>query len=176
MKLLSVIRKDKENSVEFIVETIRKGNKRILNIGSSSSSFGENCINLDIRETNGVDVVADAHMLPFGEKAFDICVLCAVLQYCENPCEVAREVGRVLIPGGIAVIDAPFGQQYCLGTPDLYRFSVDGLKAIFGKHLEIVRCDVSFAGGSALEFYLQGIAGVMVSKKYLGLILMEIVS
>ena len=176
MRLLNVIRKEKERTVKFIIKEHSNNDDRILNVGSSSTTFGQNSINLDIQKYPGIDLVADAHELPFVSESFNICVLSAVLQYCRNPFQVAKEVCRVLMPGGFAVVDAPFVQHYCLGTPDLYRFSKDGLKAVFDDHLEIVRCDVSISGGSALAFYLQGISNVLTSNKYIRFILTNLVS
>lgn len=176
MKPMNVIRKNRGKTVEFMVNSIRKANDRFLNIGSSSTSFGKNSINLDIQKANGVHVVADAHSLPFVKEAFDICLLSAVLQYCENPFEVAKEVDRVLVSGGIAIIDAPFIQPYCLGAPDLYRFSKHGLEIVFNKHFEIMNCDVSIPTGSALAFYLQGIGLFATENRYLGFAITYVLS
>ncbi len=176
MKIVNLIRKENKKTITYILERVGKNNDLILNIGSSSTRFGEKCFNLDIQKQDGVDIIGDAHELPFLKECFNICILSAVLQYCKNPFQVAKEVHRVLIQGGHAIIDAPFIQQYCLGTPDLYRFSKDGLKEIFGKYLQIIQCDISISGGSALAFYLQGITGVSITNRYIRFLVVNIIS
>jgi SAM-dependent methyltransferase len=176
MEIINVIRKEKEKTIVYILKYIHKNNDKVLNIGSSSTTFGEKCINLDIQRCDGIDLMADAHKLPFVSESFNICILSAVLQYCRDPFQVVKEVHRVLLPGGVAIIDAPFIQQYCLGTLDLYRFSIDGLKTICSRHLDIIRCEVSISAGSALAFYLQGIISVLVSNKYMRFISAQVVS
>lgn len=43
---------------------ILKSKKRILNAGSSSLRYGENCINVDIQKKPNVDFVCDIHEIP----------------------------------------------------------------------------------------------------------------
>jgi SAM-dependent methyltransferase len=48
-----------------------------------------------------------------------------MLQYCHSPHVVASEIHRVLRPGGLLYLDAPFVQPYCdhHGIDDLWRFT-----------------------------------------------------
>ena len=55
---------------------------RILNAGSSTTRFGQNCMNVDIQQKANVDLVADLHCLPDNIGKFDAVVCNAVLQYC----------------------------------------------------------------------------------------------
>uniref|UniRef100_A0A7V4KE28 Class I SAM-dependent methyltransferase n=1 Tax=Fervidobacterium pennivorans TaxID=93466 RepID=A0A7V4KE28_FERPE len=47
-----------------------------------------------------VDVLCDAHHLPFVSKVFDRCYAYALLEHVENPVKVLREINRVLIDNG----------------------------------------------------------------------------
>lgn len=150
-------------------------NAKILNAGSSSTSFGNDCVNVDIRQKSGVACICDVHQLPFWESTFDIVLLSAVLQYCQNPYAVASEIYRVLKPNGLVYVDAPFIQPYCPDTPDLFRFTKDALMLIF-KKFEIEKCDTSIAGGSSLAFYCQALADNITGNRYIDFILRLFIS
>ena len=148
---------------------------RLLNVGSANQRLIANSVNLDIVPGEGVDVVADAHCMPFESESFDVCILSAVLQCVRNPFVVAAEVNRVLKPGGVVLVDAPFVQPYCPPV-DLYRYSQDGLKALFAEHFDILECDVSIAAGSALAFLYRRIAERWSGNRYAAFALRGIVS
>lgn len=52
----------------------------------------------------GEEVTADPHHLPFAANSLDLVVLPHVLEFDENPHQILREVERVLVPEGQAVI------------------------------------------------------------------------
>ena len=96
---------------------------RILNAGSSSTRFGNNCVNVDIQDKPNVDLVADLHDLPEDIGPFDAIICNAVLQYCTQPKVVIEQFQRALVPDGLLFLEAPWVQPYCHDTDDLYRFS-----------------------------------------------------
>jgi SAM-dependent methyltransferase len=141
------------------------GNKRLLNAGSSSVRYGQNCVNVDIQPKPGVDVVCDIHDLPDSLGRFDAIVCNAVLQYCRNPRRVADEFHRVLELGGYLFVDAPWVQPFCPDKPDLFRFSEDALKSIFSS-FEIIEIGPSIRSGSAFAMLGVYVAGTLTSNKY----------
>jgi SAM-dependent methyltransferase len=145
--------------------SLLQGNKRILNAGSSSVRFGENCINVDIQTKPNVDIVADIQSLPNDLGEFDAIVCSAVLQYCANPALVADGFMRVLKPGGYLFVDAPWVQPYCPDTPDRLRFSEEALRSIFGR-FQIIESGASIRPGSAFAMLGIEIAGSLTSSKY----------
>jgi SAM-dependent methyltransferase len=171
---IGLIRKRKGTAIERIYRQIMRDGDIALNVGSSTLTYGKNCINLDICPFSGVDVLGDAHDLPFRSEAFRLCILSAVLQYCSSPTRVAEEIFRVLAPGGIAVIDAPFMQPEC-GRHDLHRFSKEGLIECF-KKMEVVDCKTSISFGSALAFYIQNAVLVSISNRYIRFVVTSLVS
>lgn len=148
---------------------------RILNAGSSSTNLGNNCINVDIQNKPGIHCACDVHQIPFGESTFDIVVLSAVLQYCRNPYQVASELFRVLKPGGIVYVDAPFVQAYCPDTPDLFRFSKEALGVIFSQ-FKVLKSDTSIPGGSALAFYCQSLVRNASGNRVVDFVLGTVIS
>jgi SAM-dependent methyltransferase len=60
----------------------------------------------DILSFPGIDVVADAHLLPFPDEFFTGVVMLDVLHHLERPIEFLKEASRVLKPGGrLAMIE-----------------------------------------------------------------------
>ena len=83
---------------------------RVLDIGSGTAhikDFRPDIISTDILSFPGIDVVADAHRLPFPEGFFAGVVMLDVLHHLERPIEFLREASRVLKPGGCLVMIEP---------------------------------------------------------------------
>jgi SAM-dependent methyltransferase len=128
-----------------------------LNVGSKNRRLTKECINFDVVEGPEVDVVGDAHELSsyFPLETFDTVALCAVLQYCKDPRRVLEHAERVLKPGGVLLIDAPFLQPYCYDGPDLWRFTADGLRELCPPKCRVLEISVAIPCGPALAFASQ---------------------
>jgi SAM-dependent methyltransferase len=81
----------------------------VLDIGGGTAhikDFRPDVVSCDILSFPGIDVVADAHRLPFGDGLFSGVVMLDVLHHLERPIEFLREASRVLQPGGrLAMIE-----------------------------------------------------------------------
>jgi SAM-dependent methyltransferase len=79
-----------------------------------------------------VDVVADVHHLPqHWSGRFSAAIAVAVFEHLQRPWIAARELARVLRPGGLCYI-ATHHTFPLHGYPeDFYRFSKEGLRLIF---------------------------------------------
>jgi SAM-dependent methyltransferase len=76
---------------------------RILDIGGGTAhikSFRPDVLSVDILSFLGIDVVADAHRLPFDSGSFEGIVMLDVLHHLERPIEFLGGAARVLKPGG----------------------------------------------------------------------------
>ena len=76
---------------------------RVLDIGSGTAhikEFRPDIISADILPFPGIDVVADAHRLPFPDEFFAGVVMLDVLHHLERPIDFLKEASRVLRPGG----------------------------------------------------------------------------
>src|SRR5262249_12431230 len=73
----------------------------------------------DVLPCDSVDVVAEAESLPFANDTFDYVESGAVFEHVHDPLSAAREVRRVLKPGGRLRIDTAFLQAYH-GFPSHY--------------------------------------------------------
>jgi SAM-dependent methyltransferase len=85
-------------------------------------------VNLDLFPMPGVDVAADAELLPFPSGVFQRVECDAVLEHVRRPDAVMNEIRRVLAPGGYAHVVTPFCHPFHEYPKDYRRFSIDGLK------------------------------------------------
>jgi SAM-dependent methyltransferase len=81
----------------------------VLDIGGGTAhikDFRSDIVSTDILSFPGIDVVADAHRLPFPDQLFTGAVMLDVLHHLERPIEFLKEASRVLKPGGhLAMIE-----------------------------------------------------------------------
>jgi SAM-dependent methyltransferase len=89
-------------------------------------------VNLDLFAVAGVDVAADAHLLPFRDALFARVECDAVLEHVRDASRVMSEIERVLEPGGYAHIVTPFCHPLHEYPKDYRRFTPDGLEEIAG--------------------------------------------
>jgi len=94
--------------------------------------FVDGYVNLDLFPVPGVDVLADAHDLPFSGGQFQIVECDAVLEHVRHPDRVVREIERVLAPGGFVHIVVPFCHPFHEYPRDFHRFTLDGLRELAG--------------------------------------------
>ncbi len=94
-------------------------------------------VNIDLIAMPGVDVAADAEHLPFCSGVFQRVECDAVLEHVRDPCQVMREIRRVLSPGGYAHLVTPFCHPFHEYPKDFRRYTIDGLKGLAGD-LEVV--------------------------------------
>lgn len=81
----------------------------VLDIGGGTAHVKDSrpdIVSTDILSFPGIDVVADAHRLPFPPACFAGVVMLDVLHHLERPIEFLHEASRVLRPGGrLAMIE-----------------------------------------------------------------------
>ncbi len=77
-------------------------------------------------------VYGDAHRLPFLSNSVDCVLCCEVLEHIVDPRQCCSEIWRVLKPGGIAFISAPFLFPIHADPQDYQRFTPSGLKILVG--------------------------------------------
>lgn len=94
-------------------------------------------VNIDLFRVPGVDVVADAQLLPFAPDRFQRIECDAVLEHVCDPRRVVCELLRVLAPGGYLHIVTPFCHPFHEYPKDFRRFTIDGLKLMAGP-MEVV--------------------------------------
>jgi SAM-dependent methyltransferase len=87
-------------------------------------------VNLDLFAVAGVDVAADAELLPFGDNVFQRVECDAVLEHVRRPERVVEEIARVMAPGGYLHLVTPFCHPFHAYPKDYRRYTLDGLKEL----------------------------------------------
>jgi SAM-dependent methyltransferase len=95
-------------------------------------------VNLDIQRVPGVDVAADAELMPFPANLFQRVECDAVLEHVRSPERVIAEIARVLAPGGYAHLVTPFCHPFHEYPRDFRRFTIDGLKHLCDGKFETI--------------------------------------
>lgn len=138
---------------------------KILNIGSLSIDLGKlhpNIINLDLTYYTSVDVVGDAHTLPFKDESVDVILFKNVLEHIRNPAVVMAEIRRVLKTGGCLYIKLPFLQPFHAVPDDYQRYTVSGMKELLKDYTEL-SFGISVGPASMLSWMLREYLAILTS-------------
>jgi len=137
------------NELIYLKEKIKQVDGSILEIGSKeyydgqkdlpqTSSFreyfpGNEYIGIDIEPGKGVDSQVDLTkgIEPFQENYFSLVICTSVLEHVAQPWVMAENITKILTPEGKLYISVPWVHRYHPYPDDYYRFSPQGIKAIF---------------------------------------------
>jgi len=141
---------------------------RTLIIGSGASRY-DNAVHLDLDDFPGVDVVADAHALPFRDESFDGVLCEVVLEHVAEPDQVVAEAFRALRPGGRVFFIVPFLFPYHGHPHDYRRWSREGLRQTFRRFDELevgIHAGPCSAMVNLLTEWLYALSGLRFPKGY----------
>lgn len=106
-------------------------NERTLDVGCGGTSgyreFFPNRIGVDAKDGPGVDVVGDAHNLPFKNEEFKVVICIEVLEHLHSPNKAVHEMQRVLEKGGTLILTTRFIFPLHGKCGDYYRYTPDSL-------------------------------------------------
>ncbi len=86
---------------------------------------------------NQIDVVSLTPRLPYRDNTFDAIISQAVFEHIPRPWEVARELHRVLKPGGQIHIDTAFMQPFHSDPDHYFNMTIPGAREIFRPFREV---------------------------------------
>lgn len=102
-----------------------------VSVGGGPARAHPRLVNVNIGPFPGVDVVGDAHHLPYADGSVDAIFCEAVLEHLERADVAVAEMRRVLRSGGQVFAATPFLQHYH-GHPDHYQnFTLTGHRRLF---------------------------------------------
>jgi SAM-dependent methyltransferase len=99
----------------------------------------------------GAQAAADVTSLPLADASVDVVVAEHVLEHVLDPLRAAREIERVLRPGGLVVATAPFAFPWHGAPIDFFRMTSSGMRALF-RGCEVVYLAPGMGDGSALAY------------------------
>jgi len=149
------------NGPRMVIEKLGK-NALVADIGSGPERLGPEFINVDVFPFPQVDIVADATHLPFKDNVLDGAVSESLFEHVPDAALVAREMVRVVRPGGLVYVSAPFIHPYHASPDDFNRWTISGLKHLF-PDLEIIEAGVRSGPWSALLMFMAYWLGVVFS-------------
>ena len=99
-------------------------------------------VNVEIVDYPSTDVLAVGEALPFADNSFDAVLTLAVLEHVRDPFACAREIMRVLKPGGEVLADVPFLQPLHGYPHHYYNMTQQGLINLFAGMGDVLECRV----------------------------------
>ena len=117
-------------------------NAKVLDIGGRIQPYRElihfknTYWSMDIRQTALVSVVGNAECLPFDDASLDLVICTQMIEYADEPAVLAKEIYRVLRPGGSLLLSAPsiFPRD---SEHDRWRFFPVTLRQLFSQFSEV---------------------------------------
>ncbi len=107
-------------------------NHIVLELGSGNQALDDPCIiKMDIFLSPYVDVVADAHHLPFKNSVLDFVFSLAVFEHLRNPFQASGEIHRVLKDGGLIYHECNFIFGYHGYPHHYFNTSLQGMEQVF---------------------------------------------
>ena len=135
-------------------EILARGDQCVLHLGAGSTATKyPGCIELEHKIFRHTDVVGDAHALPFRDSSFDRVFAFNVFEHLRDPARAAREILRVLKPGGALALHTAFLQPLHEAPRHFFNATEFGVREWF-RDFEIEQCAVSgnFSPGFTLGF------------------------
>lgn len=117
-----------------------------------------NRIGMDVQSHPDLDVVGDAHSLPFLDDSFQQIVCSEVLEHLKKPQTAVKEMHRVLGADGKLIITMPFVYPLHEGPHDYQRYTEYGLRVLFEPLFNIEEIRPVFSEEQTLAILLQRIA------------------
>ena len=90
-------------------------------------------VSFDIYSSTNVQIICDAHKIPFVDSFFDCVVIQNVLEHVLAPEKVVEEIYRVLNAEGLIYSETPFLQHVHEGPYDFKRYTDSGHRFLFRK-------------------------------------------
>ncbi|HEX7390090.1 MAG TPA: methyltransferase domain-containing protein [Acidiphilium sp.] len=130
-----------------LIERVTSAHGTVLDCGAGSRPRRtRGVVNVEIVDYASTDVLAIGESLPFADASFDGAVSLAVLEHVRDPFRCAKELLRVVKPGGELLIDVPFLQPVHGYPHHYYNMTAQGLTNLFGDGAQVLSCTVPLHG------------------------------
>ncbi|MBI3999562.1 MAG: class I SAM-dependent methyltransferase, partial [Candidatus Omnitrophica bacterium] len=133
-----------------------------VNIGSGNLRLGKNVWNVDFAPYKNVDVIADAHDMPFRESSCDGIISDVLLEHVKASKQCVQEFFRMLKPEGLLYCCIPFIAPFHSAPSDYNRWTKEGVKELF-QDFEIIELDVAAGPTSGFLWVFQEWLAILLS-------------
>ena len=146
VKHLAVIRENVSAFIKSCSEKFDKLGSMLLDIapqdhaGAKAFFTKAEIRTLDIDPASGADYIADICKKnddKIESDLFDLIICTEVLEHTLNPFKATEELNRILKPGGKICVSVPFNFRIHGPLPDCWRFTIHGLRALFGDYTDV---------------------------------------
>jgi SAM-dependent methyltransferase len=132
----------------FVDECAQMDAPRVLELGSKRTVLNRPSLHrdfvphareflgLDLEKGLDVDILGDIHRLSSvaGKESFDVIICCSTFEHLKYPCLAAHEIMKTLKIGGLLFVQTHHSFINLYSPADYYRFTREGLSALFGTH------------------------------------------
>jgi ubiquinone/menaquinone biosynthesis C-methylase UbiE len=142
---------------QIIEELLSRGvdNPIILDCGAGlKPRYRAEVVNFEIVAYTTTDVIGINEKLPFKDSSFDAVLSAAVLEHVKDPFQSAKEIMRVLKPGGILMAFVPFLQPYHGYPHHYYNMTISGIRNLFEESVEIKELGTNLHPLDLLPWYI----------------------
>lgn len=111
---------------------------RMLDVGSGERRLNlPNFFNVDASKNKFIDIVVDAHHLPFRNNIFDLIICEHLLEHVKKPWIVIEEIYRITAFGGSVYIEVPFMTPYHGRPHHYFNMTKDGVEQLCEKFQKV---------------------------------------
>jgi len=131
-------RLERQTILDAVVSFAPSAKGRLLDVGCGHKPYAplflpyvHEYVGLDLVESpagNDADVIGSVSALPFDDASFDTVISTQVIEHVPEPHVMLREIARVLRPGGVVLVTAPFAWPLHEVPHDFQRFTRYGLE------------------------------------------------
>ncbi|QIK77605.1 class I SAM-dependent methyltransferase [Sphingomonas piscis] len=126
-------------------------------------------VGFDIYASENIQLIADAHQLPFADEVFDAVWIQAVLEHVLDPQRVVDELTRVLKADGLVYAETPFLQSVHEGAYDFTRFTDSGHRWLF-RRFDLIDSGAVLGPFAALVWSINQAATALFRSRAAGLL------
>jgi SAM-dependent methyltransferase len=153
---------------EHVIDWLRRVDGWVLNVGAGGTVVKvPNVVELEYSIFRHTDLSADAHHLPFPDNLFEAVVTFNTFEHLCDPPQAAREIYRVLKPGGKVLLHTAFLQPLHEPPHHYYNATEYGVRYWFAQFdIESVSVSANFNPGYVLAWLTNDI--LMAVEHHLG--------
>ncbi len=141
--------KSPQKTRDVVLHTLKYIKGETLDLGAGNAKYRHiikpkttKYTTFDMVSGPNIDVVGDILELSFKDSSFDTVISTQVLEHVQKPWVMVSEIARVLRPGGMAIVSAPFLVPYHADPHDYFRYTKEGMSSLFSTNgFEIIECN-----------------------------------